>query len=340
MSQERSEKPRVLVCASWISPEGLRLLEAVADLTRLPDFAPEDDMIRAIRDVDAVLARIATISKAVIDAAPRLKIVSRHGVGVDSVDVAECTRQGILVTTTGDANSQAVAEHTFACLLSAVRMVPAADRTVKSGRWDHDAFTGTELYGKTLGLVGIGRIGARVARQAKAFDMQVIAYDPYASPAAAEQLGASLVDLETLLRRADFVSLHAPRTPETVDLIGKAQLDMMKPSAMLVNTARGGIVNEEALYEALSEHRIAGAALDAFTIEPLPSGHPLTTLDNVICTPHIGTQTEEALARMSARSAENILSVLAGDKPRDCVNPEALASTSRITWRSEGDDAQ
>lgn len=312
-----------LVCASSIRPEGIRLLEeAGVALSWLREYAPEEEMVRAVRDVDAILARVATVSKAVLDAAPRLRIVSRHGVGVDSVDVAECTRRGIVVATSGDANSDAVSEHAFACLLAAARQLTVADATTKAGAWAKNRFVGVELTGKTLGLVGLGRIGSRMARHARGFDMQVIAYDPYVRTEAAAAQGVSLVNLETLLRRADFVSLHVPRTTETERLLGRTELAWMKPTAILVNTARGGLIDEEALYDALVGGRLGAAALDVFEEEPLRPSHPLTQLDNVICSPHVAGQSQEALIRMSVRAAENILRCYRGERPLDVANPD------------------
>ncbi len=320
---------RVLVADDTIRPEGIRMLEEVASLTTLPAYSTEEQLLDAVRDADAILSRTAMISGSVVAAAPRLQIVSRHGVGLDYVDVEACTQHGVIVTITGDANSQAVSEHAFASLMAVARQLILAAADLRSGTWDRERAVGVELYRKTLGIVGLGRIGSRMARHARGFDMQVIACDPYIDSERARGLDVALVDLETLLRRSDFVSLHVPLTEETRGLIGRAELAWMKPSAILVNTARGGVIEERALYEALAERRIAGAALDVFAEEPLPAGHPLVLLDNVVCTPHCAGQTEEALVRVSVRAAENILCVYRGEVPPLVVNPEALENRSR-----------
>lgn len=327
-------KHRVLVIATSIRPEGVRLLETAAKLTFIPDHASQEETAQAAVNADAILARTGRVTRRVIEAAPRLKIVARHGVGYDNVDVQACTERGIVVTTTGDANSEAVSEHTMGCLLAAARQIPLANAAVKRGIWDRESVHGIELAGKTLGLVGLGRIGSRVAKHARGFDMRVIAHDPYADPEWARSLDVTLVDLEPLLREADFVSLHAPLMPETRHMIGAEQFALMKPSAILVNTSRGGLIDEAALCQALADRRIAGAALDVFAQEPLPADHPFMRLDNVICTPHVGGQTDEALVRMAVCAAECILRVLRGERPDYVVNPEVLQNTARVAWKS------
>ena len=316
-------KFRVVVIGALRS-EGLQRLESVAQITALADYATEADLIDIVGDVDAILARTGLISRSVIEAAGRLRIVSRHGVGVDNVDIEACTGHGVLVTITGDANSGSVSEHAFGLMLAAARELPAADAAVKGDRWDRSRFVGRELAGKTLGLVGLGRIGARMVKHAQGFDMVVLAYDPYIRPEDAVEVGAELVSLEDLLRRSDFVSLHLPLTDATRGLIGVEQLGLIKPSAILVNTARGGLIDEVALHAALSKGGIAGAALDTFAHEPLPADDPLAQLDNLICSPHVAGQTVESLIRMSVRSAENIVRALSGKRPDGVVNPEVL----------------
>ena len=320
-----SDKPyRVLVTDASIRPEGIALLEAHASLTILPSYQSEATLVEAAQGVDAILARTAQISEAVICASSKLKIVSRHGVGVDNVDLAACTRQGVMVTITGDANSEAVSEYAFGSLLAAARKIPLATTHVASGAWDRDLFIGSELYGKVLGIVGLGRVGARLARHATGFDMTVLAYDPYVAAGSPPAENVTLVDLTTLLGQADFISLHMPLTAETRYIIGPAELAQMKSSAILVNTARGGLIDETALYQTLSSGGIAGAVLDVFEDEPLPAGHPLTKLDNMLFSPHIAGQTEESLIRMSVGAAENILQVFQGQTPAFVVNREVL----------------
>jgi D-3-phosphoglycerate dehydrogenase len=320
-----SKERKVLIADAAIHPDGIKLLEEVAELTILPSYSPLEKLLEAVQDIEAILARTAVISAEVVRASPKLKIVSRHGVGVDSVDVTECTRQGVLVTITGDANSAAVSEQAFGMLLALASKLVPANALVKAGRWERERFVGVELGGKTLGLIGLGRIGSRMARQALAFDMAGLVYDPYVEAEQIRQVGATPVDLPTLLSQADFVSLHVPLTKETRHLIGRAELALMKPSAFLVNTARGGLIDEEALYEALVGDKLAGAALDVFEQEPLPANYPLAQLDNVLCSPHVAGQTAEALIKMSVGAADNILRVLRGEIPPFVVNRGALA---------------
>jgi D-3-phosphoglycerate dehydrogenase len=328
-------KPHVLIADASIHPAGIDLLQEAATTSKLPAYAPEEALVAAARDADAILARTATISAPVVAAAPRLRVVSRHGVGLDYVDVAACTRRGVLVTTTGDANAQAVSEQAFALLLGVARKVALADAQIRSGRWAREQMVGLELHRKVLGIVGLGRIGSRVARHAQGFEMEVLACDPYIPEAQAHAAGAAPVDLQTLLRRADYISLHVPLNEETRHMIGAAELQQMKPSAVLVNTARGPIVDQDALYEALRYGRIAGAGLDVFEEEPLPAHCPLTQLENIVCSPHCAGQTQEAMVRVSVRAAENVLCVLRGELPPPSLvaNPEAL---ERLAWTPKG----
>ena len=328
----------VLLADDSLWPDGPNMLEEVACLRRLSTYPPEEDLIRAARGVDAILCRSAYISRAVIAASSKLRIVSRHGVGLDYVDVEACSEHGVLVTTTGDANSEAVSEQAFALLLAVARKIPVAHVAVRSGQWAgaRPGLVGTELYRKVLGIVGLGRIGSRMARHAVGFDMEVIACDPYVDPGHARALGVKLVDLDTVLRRADVISLHVPLTGETRHMIGRTAFELMKPSAILINTARGPIVDEVALIDALSTGQIAAAGLDVFLDEPMPEDHPLSRLDNLVCSPHIAGQTEEAMVRVSIIAAENILCALGGQVPPFVVNPEVI---DRLTWLAPGSDS-
>ena len=324
---------RILIADTSIAAAGSRLLEEAASVVTLPPYPTEAEMVERARDVDAILVRTSVVSGPVIRAAPALKVVSRHGVGIDNVDVAECTRHGIAVAITEEANAQAVSEHAFACMLAVANKVARADMDVRQGMWQRHKWVGIELHGKVLGIVGLGRIGSRVARHARAFDMQVLACDPYIPSARAAAVGATLVDLSTLLTRADFVSIHVPLNAETRHLCGRPEFDDMKPGAILVNTARGGVVDEQALGDALVGGRLAGAAVDVFEQEPVPPDHPLLALDNLLLSPHVAGQSEESMVRMSVGAAQNILHVLRGEQPSCLVNPEVLQDRSRVNWR-------
>ena len=325
---------KILIADTSIAPEGVALLEGEASLLMLPPYATEAEIIELARDVDAILLRACIVSAPVIRAAPALKVVSRHGVGVDNVDVAECTRHGIAVAITEEANSQAVSEHAFACMLALANDLTRANAQVRQGKWERHKWVGVELHNKVLGVVGLGRIGSRTARQGRAFDMQVLACDPYVAAAQADAIGANLVDLETLLDRADFVSIHVPLNAETRHLFGPKEFAAMKPGSILVNTARGGIIDELALHEALVSGHLFAAALDVFETEPMAENHPLLDLENVLLSPHVAGQSTESMVRMSVGAAENIRRVLRGERPSYLVNPEVLRDRSRVNWRN------
>ena len=323
---------KVLLADMAIHPAGIDLLAEQSTLVKLPSYSPEAEVLEAARDVDAILARTCVISAPIIHAAPRLKIVSRHGVGYDNVDIGACTRHGIAVSITEGSNAESVSEHAFACILAVANRLIPAHASTRVGQWERDEMSGLELHGKTLGIFGLGRIGARTAKHALAFDMEVLACDPYISQREARSAGATLVPSDTLLRQSDFISIHVPLTAETRHMIGSRELELMKPRAILVNTARGGIIDEEALCQALSAGHLYGAALDVFEEEPVRPDHPLLQLDNLICSPHVAGVTAESMLRTSVAAAENILHVLHGEKPSHLVNPEVLKNHSRITW--------
>ena len=259
-----------------------------------------------------LLVRIGYVRRGLIEALPRLRVITLHGVGVDQVDVAAARERGIVVTNVPGANAQAVAELTIALMLAVYRRICVADRKVRAGDWAGARTVGEELQGKTLGIVGLGNIGRRVARLGRAFGMEVLAYAP--RPAQAEE-DARLVDLDTLLRSADVVSLHAPQTAETTGLIDAGKLALMKPTAILVNTARGLLVDEAALVDALRRGRLAGAGLDVHAQEPPDPGNPLLTMDRVVLTPHVASSTRGALARIALRAGEDMARVLRGEEP-------------------------
>jgi D-3-phosphoglycerate dehydrogenase len=280
---------------------------------------------QAIAGMDAVLVRSATkITRESLALADRLKVIGRAGVGVDTIDVDAATERGIAVLTAPAGNTISAAELTFALILALARRVPAADRSMRAGQWDRKSFNGTEVHGKTLGLLGAGRIGSEVARRSRAFGMRVLAYDPFLTEERARSIGLELAPLDEIVREADIVSVHVPLSDATTNLIGEAQLAQMKSSAFLVNVARGGVVDERALYRALTERRIAGAALDVFGQEPLPADDPLRSLDNVVLTPHLGASTTEAQQNVALEIADAVrAALLDGDLSR-AVNAPAV----------------
>ncbi len=259
----------------------------------------------------------------VIARGSNLKVIARAGVGVDNIDVAAATKRRIPVVNAPAASAISVAELALAHMLALARRLPQADRSVKAGRWEKKAFEGVELYGKTLGLVGSGRIGAEVAKRAKAFGMRVIAYDPYLPPSVAQERGIELTSLEAVLLGSDFVSVHAALTDETRHMIGAKQLALMKKSAYLLNCARGEIVDEDALAASIRAGEIAGAALDVYETEP-PSGSPILAVEPTSLTPHVGASTKEAQVRVGETVVDDVLRILAGKRPEFCVNPEVF----------------
>ena len=279
----------------------------------------------AIAAADAVLVRSATqITRESLARANGLKVIGRAGVGVDTIDVDAATERGIAVLTAPAGNTISAAELTFALTLALARRVSAADRSMKAGQWDRKSFSGTELYGKTLGLVGAGRIGGEVAKRARAFGMQVVAFDPFLIAERALTLGIERAELDEVLRRADVVSLHVPLTDATAGLLGDRELGLMKPTAVIVNAARGGVVREDALVRALTDKRIAGAALDVFEQEPLPADHPLRLLENVVLTPHLGASTAEAQQNVAVEIAEAVRAALVDGDLSRAVNAPGL----------------
>lgn len=320
---------RILV-ADGLAEEGLRRLREAAEVVVHSGLA-EEALARELQEVDAVIVRSATrVSARALEGAARLRVIARAGVGVDNIDVEAATRQGILVLNAPEASTTAAAEHTMALLLALVRHIPQAHASLASGRWARESFVGTELAGKTLGVVGLGKIGSEVARRALAFGMRVLAHDPYVTDERARRLGVTLVEWHDLLRSSDVVTLHVPLSPETRALIGPAELEVMKPGAYLVNCARGGLVDEGALLEALERGHVAGAALDVFSQEPPPRDHPLLRHPRVVVTPHLGGSTIEAQRSIALAIADQVLAALRGEPVRGAVNAPAL---DEETWR-------
>lgn len=280
----------------------------------------EQELCEKIAGFDALMVRSATkVTKAVLDAADQLKVIGRAGVGVDNIDVTEATSRGIMVINSPQGNTISAAEHTFALILSAARRIPVAHSTMTGGKWDRKKFTGNELYNKTLGVVGFGRIGREVATRAASFKMKILAYDPFVSDEAIKATGAEPRELDSLLADADFVTLHVPKVKDTVGLFSKERMMGMKKGAFLVNCARGGIVDEAALLEVLDGH-LGGAAFDVYETEPLPADSPLRGVSNLVTTPHLAASTEEAQLRVAVDVAEQIKDVLDGKSPRSAVN--------------------
>jgi len=307
-----------------IDQVGIDILSQVAQVDIKIGLTPEQ-LVQVIPEYDALMIRSGTqVTQAVIEAGTQLKIIGRAGVGVDNVDVSTATRRGILVVNSPEGNTIAAAEHAVAMMLSLSRHIPDANQSLKAGKWDRKSFTGVEVYKKTLGIVGLGKIGTHVATIARAMGMRLLAYDPFLSQERAEQIGCQLVDLDFLLRESDYITLHLPKTSETLHLINAEALSKMKPTVRIINCARGGIIDEMALAEALQQGRIAGAALDVYEVEPL-SESPLKAIGKeIILTPHLGASTEEAQVNVAIDVAEQIRDVLLGLPARSAVNIPGL----------------
>jgi D-3-phosphoglycerate dehydrogenase len=315
--------PKVLV-SDPIDQVGIDILSQVAQVDVKTGLPPEQ-LVQIIPEYDALMIRSGTrVTQAIIDAGTQLKIIGRAGVGVDNVDVQAATRRGVLVVNSPEGNTIAAAEHAVAMMLSLSRHIPEANISVKNSKWERGKFVGVEVYKKTLGIVGLGKIGSHVATIARSMGMRLLAYDPFLSSERAEQLGCHLVELDILMRESDYITLHIPKTSETYHLINAEAIAKMKPTARIINCARGGIIDENALAEALKEGKIAGAALDVYESEPLGES-PLRELGKeVILTPHLGASTEEAQVNVAIDVAEQIRDVLLGLPARSAVNIPGL----------------
>ncbi len=313
---EGGRQAKTVVIADPLSAEGIDVLSS-EDGLQVVDLSgkPSEELAEAVRDAAAIIVRSSTrVDAALLERAERLEVIGRAGVGVDNIDIETATRRGIAVLNAPGGNTSSTAELSLALLLTAARRIAEADRSVRAGRWERKALRGRQLKGNTLGVVGAGRIGSEVARRARAFGMRILAYDPYLTGERAANLRMERVELNELLERADFVTLHVPLTDQTRGLIGIAELARMKPTAVLVNAARGGIVDEGALAVALSERKIAGAALDVFGTEPLPEDHPLRDVPNLVMTPHLGAATLEAQREVAIQIAVSVRdALLTGD---------------------------
>jgi D-3-phosphoglycerate dehydrogenase len=310
---------RILVCDP-IAEDGIAVLQQFGAQVDVRIGLSPDELETAVEGYDALVVRSETrITRQVIAAAGRLQVIGRAGIGVDNIDVGAATEKGVVVVNAPTGNIISAAEHTIALMLALARHIPDASASLKGGRWDRKRFMGLEVRGKTLGILGLGQVGSEVARRARGLEMRVIAHDPFVPEERARTLGVELIPFQQLLRESDFLTVHTTLSESTRRLIGETELREMKPTARLINTARGGIVDEKALEAALSEGRLAGAALDVFETEPLTS-HPLFGNERVVVTPHLGASTAEAQERVSQDVAEQIIAVLKGEPARYAVN--------------------
>lgn len=304
-----------------LSEHGIQALLEAEDVhvDKNTELSPEE-LIDAIPNYDALLVRSQTqVTAEVLEAAQKLKVVGRAGVGVDNIDLDEATNNGVVVVNAPDGNTISAAEHTMAMMMATARRIPQAYSSLSAGQWDRKAFRGVELNDKTLGVIGFGRIGTEVAKRAQAFHMQIVAYDPFLSQERAQKLGIEKATVDEVCSRADFLTVHTPMTKETRHLIGHEQFQNMKDGVRVVNCARGGIIDEEALYEAIRGGKVAGAALDVFEAEP-PTDSPLLNLPEVVVTPHLGASTEEAQENVAVSVSEEILQVLRDEPFKNAVN--------------------
>ena len=311
-------KPVVLI-AEELSPATVDALGPDFEIRNV-DGTDRPALLASLADAHAILVRSATkVDAEAIAAAPNLKVVARAGVGLDNVDIKAATTAGVMVVNAPTSNIISAAELTVGHILSLARHIPAAHASLAAGAWKRSAYTGVELYEKTVGIIGLGRIGALITARLQAFGVQVIAYDPYVTTARAQQLGVELVSLEDLLKRSDFITIHMPKTPETLGMISDDQFALMKPTAFVVNVARGGLIDEDALHRALTSNTIAGAGLDVFVSEP-PKDSPLVALPNVVVTPHLGASTDEAQEKAGVSVAKSVRLALGGELVPDAVN--------------------
>lgn len=311
-------KPVVLI-AEELSPATIEALGPDFDVVHV-DGTDRSALLAAVSTADAILVRSATqVDAELLGAAKQLKVIARAGVGLDNVDIKTATQAGVMVVNAPTSNIISAAELTVTHILSLARHVPMAHASLTQGQWKRSSYTGTELYEKTIGIIGLGRIGALVAERLRGFGVEIVAYDPYVTTTRAQQLGVTLLSLDELLAQADFITIHMPKTPETIGMISAKELALMKPTAYVVNVARGGLIDEEALREALLNGVIAGAGLDVFVNEP-PKDDALTSLPNVVVTPHLGASTDEAQEKAGISVAKSVRLALAGELVPDAVN--------------------
>ena len=324
-------KPKVFVTRK-LAQEALDLISGETQMEVWPgELPPEREaLLNKVRDADGLLSLLTdSIDAELMDAAPNLKVISNYAVGYDNVDLGEATRRGIVVGNTPGVLTETTADMAFALLMASARRLAEGHEYILKGRWrtwSPMVLLGQDIHGATLGIIGLGRIGAEVAKRARGFNMRVLYHGPHRKSGQLEkELGAKYVpELSDLLSAADFISIHVPLTPSTNGLIGAAEFDMMKKNAVLINTSRGGIVDQKALYQALESGRIFAAGLDVTAVEPIPQDDPLLTLKNVIITPHIASASVKTRTKMAMMAAENLLAGVKGELPPNCVNPEAI----------------
>jgi D-3-phosphoglycerate dehydrogenase / 2-oxoglutarate reductase len=319
----------LVVVTDPIAQEGLDCLRGFAEVElRIGVKGP--DLLAAVADAEALVVRSETqVTAEVVEAGAKLQVIGRAGVGVDNIDVEAATRRGILVVNSPTGNTIAATEHTLAMLLALARNIPQAYSSLKAGEWQRSRFVGSEIRGRTLGILGLGKIGQEVAKRARGFEMELVGYDPYVSAEQARAAGIELLSVPEIMKRADFITVHTPLTPATTNLVGEKELKMAKPGLRLINCARGGIINEEALAKAVADGRVAGAAIDVFTKEPATDNVLVKSDGKIIVTPHLGASTEEAQVAVAIEVAKQIEEVAQGQQPRFAVNapsvlPEAL----------------
>jgi D-3-phosphoglycerate dehydrogenase len=318
-----------ILVSDQISFEGIEALQKEADVDVITKLK-EDELIEIIGNYDGLVVRSGTqVTERVIEHAHRMKVIGRAGVGVDNIDLEAATRRGIVVLNTPEGNTIAAAEHSIAMLMALARNIPAANSSLKNGEWKRNDFMGVEVKDKILGVIGLGKIGTEVARKGIGIGMKIMGYDPFISPERAKSLGVELASLEEIYKNADFITVHTPLTKESKSMIGAKEFAQMKDGVRIINVARGGIIDEQALYDAVISGKVGGAALDVFVEEP-PKESPLLGLDRVIVTPHLGASTEEAQVNVAVEAAEGVIQVLKGEIITNAVNiptlpPEVLA---------------
>lgn len=319
---------RIFITAD-VAKEAKEILEKEFDVDIQPNMT-EDELVKVIGNYDAIITRSQTkVTTKVIQAGTRLKVIGRAGVGIDGIDVKEATRRGITVVNTPESNTIAACEHTIALMLAMTRHIPQAHQSIMEGRWDRKSFTGIQLLNKTVGIIGVGRVGSNVAKRLQAFNMRTIGYDPYIPLERGKQLGVELVDLDTLLHEADYITLHTPLTDETRGMIGAEEIAKMKDGVRIVNASRGAVVDINALAEALKAGKVAGAGIDVWPKEPLkPEDNPFLGMKNVALTPHLGASTKEAQAGVATDVAVGVAQALHGEPVATAVNASPITKAT------------